>query len=119
MEHVDNDLILGLDPHTYTSGRWLRNDEHERETRQVNINFDEICQRVEDTFNGERSIIGCENKEGGFNRVFIFTLDNGSRVVARLPFTFAGPAKLATASEVATIHYRGRHNNPHAISDSH
>ncbi|KAI9036177.1 uncharacterized protein KD926_002207 [Aspergillus affinis] len=35
-------------------------------------------------------------------------MDDNSRVVARLPFTFAGPAKLATASEVATIQYLQR-----------
>ena len=44
-------------------------------------------------------------KEGGFNRVFIFTMDDNSRVVARLPFPLAGGTELATASEVATIQY--------------
>ncbi|CAG7960595.1 unnamed protein product [Penicillium nalgiovense] len=32
-------------------------------------------------------------------------MDDNSRVVARLPFPLAGPARLATASEVATIQY--------------
>ncbi|KAJ5709857.1 hypothetical protein N7493_009449, partial [Penicillium malachiteum] len=50
-------------------------------------------------------------KEGGFNRVFIFTMDDGLRVVARLPFTFAGPAKLTTAFEVATMQYLQRNTS--------
>ena len=37
--------------------------------------------------------------------MFIFTLNDGSRIVARLPFKFAGPSRLTTASEVATIKY--------------
>ena len=41
----------------------------------------------------------------GFNRIFIFTLDESKRIVARLPFTIAGPSKLTTSSEVATIKY--------------
>lgn len=43
--------------------------------------------------------------EGGFNRVFIFTLDNSERIVARLPFTLTGPSQITTSSEVATIKY--------------
>lgn len=58
-----------------------------------------------DVSNGAKYIQNCEKKEGGFNRVFVFTMDDGSRVVARLPFALAGPARLAMASEVATIHY--------------
>lgn len=58
-----------------------------------------------DLSNGAKSIKDCEKKEGGFSRVFVFTMDDNSRVVARLPFPLAGPARLATASEVATIQY--------------
>ena len=58
-----------------------------------------------DLYHGKKHIKSCEKKEGGFNRVFIFTMDDSSRVVARLPFISAGPAKFTTASEVATIQY--------------
>ncbi|KAI9042385.1 uncharacterized protein KD926_005681 [Aspergillus affinis] len=44
-------------------------------------------------------------KEGGFNRVFIPTMDSGSLVVARLPTGIAGPPKLKTNSEVAAMTY--------------
>lgn len=71
-----------------------------------------------DLSNGEKHINKCEKKEGGFNRVFIFTMDDSSRVVARLPFVLAGPAKLATASEVATIQYCEWNVNPHGIYTS-
>lgn len=47
----------------------------------------------------------CEKKEGGFNRVFVFSLDNGERLVARIPFSIAGPGSYTVSSEVATMEY--------------
>lgn len=109
---ADNKETSGFDPHLYTSGRWLRNDKRQRQIRQIDLNFDKLCQKIVDLSNGAKSIKDCEKKEGGFNRVFIFTMDDNSRVVARLPFPLAGPTKLATASEVATIQYCVWHDNP-------
>lgn len=37
--------------------------------------------------------------------MFILHLDNGAKVVARVPFRLAGPPALVTHSEVATIAY--------------
>lgn len=34
-----------------------------------------------------------------------FTTDNAKRVIAKLPFKLAGPPRLTTNSEVATIKY--------------
>ncbi|KAJ5426904.1 hypothetical protein N7465_001974 [Penicillium sp. CMV-2018d] len=105
---MDQATVHGVDPHSYTSGRWLRDNKHQRQLRRIDFNFDELCRKVVGLYHGTKHIKSCEKKEGGFNRVFIFTMDDSSRVVARLPFTSAGPAKLATASEVATIQYLQR-----------
>ncbi|KAI7210387.1 hypothetical protein KC333_g8259 [Hortaea werneckii] len=43
--------------------------------------------------------------EGGFNKAFLFTMDNGERIVARIPTSIAGPRRLTTNSEVATMTY--------------
>lgn len=99
-------MYTGLDPHVYTSGRWLRRDKPERDSRYISFDFDALCKRVVELCPGAVSITTYDKKEGGFNRVFIFTTDNAKRVVARLPFTLAGPPKLTTNSEVATIEYR-------------
>jgi hypothetical protein len=103
---VDYNLYTGFDPRTYTSGRWLRRDKLERDSRYISFNFDALCRRVVELCPGAVSITTYEKKEGGFNRVFFFTTDNAKRVVARLPFTLAGPPRLTTSSEVATIKYR-------------
>jgi hypothetical protein len=44
-------------------------------------------------------------KKGVLTESFIFTTDNAKRVVAKLPFTPAGPPRLTTNSEVATMKY--------------
>lgn len=95
----------GLDPYVYTSGRFFRGDETARSARQITFDFEALCRRVIELCPGAASISSCEKKEGGFNRVFIFTTDNGRRLVARLPFPIAGPPKITTQSEVATIRY--------------
>jgi hypothetical protein len=55
--------------------------------------------------NGASEVVACEKIEGGFNRVFIVTMDNGTKVVAKVPMPFAGPTALMTMSEVATLRY--------------
>jgi hypothetical protein len=94
-----------LDPHSYTKGRWLRHDKLEREARYVKFNFDALRNRVVELCTGAMSIVSYEKKEGGFNRAFIFTMDDARRVVARPPTRTTGPARLTTNSEVATINY--------------
>ncbi|KAF2762597.1 hypothetical protein EJ05DRAFT_491012 [Pseudovirgaria hyperparasitica] len=95
----------GSDPFHYTSGRWLHRDTLEREARTVRFDFDALRSRVVALCPGANSIISYSKKEGGFNRVFIFHTDNAKRVVARLPFSVAGPQSLTTNSEVATIKF--------------
>lgn len=98
--------IAGPDPYHYTSGRWLRRDALERESRLIRFDFDALRRRVLALCPGASSVTSYDKKEGGFNRVFIFHTDNAKRIVARLPFALAGPPRLTTNSEVATIKYR-------------
>lgn len=93
------------DPYTYTSGRWLRGDETQRSARHITFDLEALCRRVIELCPKAASVSRWEKKEGGFNRVFILTTDNGQRLVARLPFTLAGPPRMTTQFEVATIRY--------------
>lgn len=95
-----------FNPHAYTSGRWLRRDKLEQELRHIEFDFEALRRRVVELSRGADSILNCRKIEGGFNRFFIFELDNSKRIVARLPFALAGPARLTVCSEVATIRYR-------------
>ncbi|KAF1999205.1 hypothetical protein P154DRAFT_577142 [Amniculicola lignicola CBS 123094] len=102
---MKDSLAERLDPYNYTSGRWLRRDALERESRLIRFDFDALCRLVIELCPGANSIASYDKKEGGFNRVFIFHTDNAKCIVARLPFPLAGPSRLTTNSEVATIQY--------------
>ena len=43
--------------------------------------------------------------EGGFNKVFILTMNDGYEVIARIPTPIAGPPHYTTSSEVATMDF--------------
>lgn len=93
------------DPHSYTSGKWLHRDELQRNSRYILFDFPALCQRAIDACPGATRAVKCEKREGGFNRVFLFTMDNGSCAVARTPTGITGPPRLTTNSEVATMTY--------------
>jgi hypothetical protein len=93
---LDTYRNAGPDPYSYTSGRWLRHDALERDSRLIHFDFDALCRRVLALCPGASSVTSYDKKEGGFNRVFIFHTDNAKRIVARLPFALAGPSRFCT-----------------------
>ncbi|KAH9862722.1 hypothetical protein J1614_010815 [Plenodomus biglobosus] len=102
-------VSISPDPFRYTSGRWLRRDALERQSRHIQFDFNALRRKILTLCPGASSITSYDKKEGGSNRVFIFHTDNAKRIVARLPFALAGPSRLTTNSEVATIKYRRFH----------
>jgi hypothetical protein len=56
-------------------------------------------------FLSETSSFNYSTVLGSYNKAFCLTLDDSSRVIARLPFPLAGPSYLVTASEVATLQF--------------
>ncbi|ROW04488.1 hypothetical protein VMCG_05038 [Cytospora schulzeri] len=96
---------FGFDPYEYTNGRWLRADAAQRDARRVKFDFPALCQKAISSAPGAKGILKCSMVEGNFNRAFILRLDNGTKVVARVPFSIAGPPRLVTNSEVATMAY--------------
>lgn len=47
--------------------------------------------------------------EGGFNKIFVLTMEGGDQVIARIPSPIAGTPGHTTASEVATMDYLRNH----------
>lgn len=102
----DTDETFVEDPYNYTSGHWLRRDELQRRSRYVKFDFNALCERAVEVSPGAHHIVRWEKREGGFSRAFSMEMDNGSKVVARVPFPVAGPPRLTTISEVANMAYR-------------
>ena len=75
-----NKIIKATDPYIYTTGRWLNRDKLQREARYVKFDFPALCKKAVNRCSGATKVIRYEKKEGGFNRVFIYTwtMESGS-----------------------------------------
>jgi len=96
---------IEFNPFSYTSGRWLKHDKLQRKARHIEFDFSALCKKAIQACPGATRIAKQEKKEGSYNRAFLLHIDNGARVVARVPFRVAGPRRLTTNSEVATMAY--------------
>jgi hypothetical protein len=92
-------------PHEYTAGRWLKQDKLQRDVRHLDSDFAALTAKAVALCPRARSVSACTKLEGGFNKAFLYTMDGGERIVARVPTHIAGPRRLTTNSEVATIAY--------------
>jgi hypothetical protein len=99
----------GSDHFRYLSAKCLHNGKEHQIVRHISFVFDSLCRRVVDICPGAGSVLTCEQKEGGSNRVLIFAADNAKLMVAKLLFANAGPRWLVTQSEVATIQHCEQH----------
>ncbi|KLO09777.1 hypothetical protein SCHPADRAFT_808487, partial [Schizopora paradoxa] len=89
----------------YTSARWLRNDNFERQNRYVRFDVNALCDIAATACGAEECTEIKKLDEGGFNRAFLLRFDNDKEAVARIPFPISGPPHLLTASEVATLDF--------------
>jgi hypothetical protein len=89
----------------YTSGRWLWN-EHEQLTSRYR-RFDVPClQKAACQAVGANKCVSFEKiGEGNYNKAYRLEMDDGQKVIAKVPHPNAGPRMLTTASEVATMDF--------------
>ncbi|KAL3425358.1 hypothetical protein PVAG01_02149 [Phlyctema vagabunda] len=87
----------------YTGGRWLWDEEKQLRERYVQFDVEELKRVAAESIGAKSCISMSKLGEGGYNKVFKLTMDNGSVAVARIPCPNAGPASRTTASEVATM----------------
>ncbi|EGC47962.1 phosphotransferase enzyme family protein [Histoplasma capsulatum var. duboisii H88] len=89
----------------YTGGRWLWNESMQLRNRYKRFDVAEL-QRIAARSVGSRTC-SCMIKlaEGGSNKVFRLTMDDGTTAIARIPHPNMGPPFKTTASEVATMDF--------------
>ncbi|KAF2128324.1 kinase-like protein [Dothidotthia symphoricarpi CBS 119687] len=90
---------------SYTSGRFLFNEAQRLKERHVKFDLEALHHAAEVSLcNKHGKIISTEKlTEGGFNRVFVLTCEDGFELIAKIPYHIACPEYYATASEVATL----------------
>ncbi|KAF2813723.1 uncharacterized protein BDZ99DRAFT_409728 [Mytilinidion resinicola] len=100
--------------HAYTSGRWIYNEPLRIAERYLKFDVPALKSAIAASSGQSPSDVTSFVKlaEGGFNRVFEATLNDGRRVLARLPYPSTVPKHHGTASEVATMEFLRLHNIP-------
>ncbi|KAG9002364.1 Phosphotransferase enzyme [Tulasnella sp. JGI-2019a] len=93
----------------YTSGRWLMNEAEELSQRYRQLSVDGLKMAAVAAVSGGQYCSSITKiGEGEYNRALLITVatDSGSTdLVAKIPYPRAGPAKILTASEVATLEF--------------
>lgn len=102
--HTDSDETHS-DLFRYTSGRWLWDEEQQLLDRYIVFDAGELQRVAARSVEANACLDMKKCGEGGYNKVFRLTMDNGMVVIARIPNPNAGPAGYTTASEVATMDF--------------
>lgn len=87
----------------YTNGRFLTNEAEACNRRYVRFDIDQLCAVAAAAGGSSSPIKAIDKMEGGFSKALIMRKEDGSEVVAKIPFSIAGPPKYTTASEVAVL----------------
>ncbi|EFQ97873.1 phosphotransferase enzyme family protein [Nannizzia gypsea CBS 118893] len=97
----------------YSNGHFLVDEEYNYSRRYKRFNIDELCNLVGAIIGKGAStaprVVKMEKLEGGFHKVLLMTLENGSEVVAKIPCPNAGLSMLSTASEAAVLEFVRTH----------
>ncbi|KAK3696427.1 Phosphotransferase enzyme [Vermiconidia calcicola] len=89
----------------YTSGRWLWDEEEQLRRRYRKFNVEHLQQIAAKASGARRCISMSKLNEGNSNKAFRLVMENSTAVIAKIPSPNAGPPKLTTASEVATMDF--------------
>lgn len=89
----------------YTSGRWLINEEHQQKQRYITFNISNLCSQAAALFGPGIKCVHIIKLEGNFNKAFLLMIDDGNKVIAKIPCPNAGTPLLIIVSEVATLKF--------------
>lgn len=90
---------------SYTSGRYLYNEQRRLAERYVEFNIEELKAVAAESVGRKRVSHMKKLAEGGFNRVFLLTMDDGFEVIVKIPCHLTVPKHFTTESEVATLDF--------------
>jgi hypothetical protein len=87
----------------YTNGRFLVRQKESCDQRYLKFDLDQLCAVAASAGISKSPIRMIEKMEGGFSKALLMSKEDGTEVVAKLPFSIAGPPKYLTASEAAVL----------------
>ena len=94
---------------TYTSGRWLWDEEYQLKQRTIQFDVEALKAAAAHAVDADSCVEMLKYREGNFNKIFLLKMDNGVELIARIPHPNAGLPHFTTASEVATLSFLRNH----------
>jgi hypothetical protein len=89
----------------YTNGRFLAREKELCDQRYLKFDLDQLCAVAASVGSSKSPVRVIEKMEGGFSKALLMSKEDGTEVVAKLPFSIAGPPKYLTASEATVLQY--------------
>lgn len=83
----------------------MRNEEYEMAMRHVPFDMNELAKLAAQSVGAVKCVHVEKLGEGLYNKPFLFTMEDGSQVVGKVPNLSAGLPHFTTASEVATMDF--------------
>lgn len=83
----------------------MRNEEYEMGMRHVPFDMNELAKLAAQSVGAVKCVHVEKLGEGLYNKPFLFTMEDGSQVVGKVPNLSAGLPHFTTASEVATMDF--------------
>lgn len=87
----------------------MQNEAYETASRSVRFNIDELKKAAAAAVGAHSCTRIAKSAEGMHSKAFLLRMDDGREVVAKIPHPNAGPPRLTTASEVATMDLMRNH----------
>lgn len=100
-----NSMIYDKTLLEFTRGRFVWNEEAEMAKRQVDVDLNELAHAAAAAVSSKSCIHIEKFPDGMHNKAYCLTMDDGRKVVAKVPNPNAGSAYFTTASEVATMKF--------------
>lgn len=89
----------------YTSGRWLWNEREQLAARYRHFDMPNLKHIACKALGTEQCTSFEKIGEGNYNKAYRLAMDNGQKVIAKVPHPNAGTQVLTTSSEVATMEF--------------
>ena len=90
---------------SYTSGRYLYNEDVRLRERYVKFNPVALVREAEKHISHGQATRLTKLAEEGFNRVFLLRMEDGFEAIVKISYHTPGPKHFSTASEIATLYY--------------
>ena len=105
MRRYYHDWNKNQDFFRYTAGRFLFDEKKQMACRQVQFDMNELVHVAAGSVASKSCVAVCKLPEGQYSKAFLLTMEDGKRVIAKVPNPNAGCPHCTTASEVATMDF--------------